>query len=29
MVEKKDIEKLIIQNKKSNLKNHWNDAFFL
>ncbi len=28
MVEKKDIEKLIIQNKKSNLKNHWNDAFF-
>ena len=28
MVEKKDIEKLIIQNKKSTLKNHWNDAFF-
>lgn len=28
MVEKKDIEKLIIQNKKSNLKNHWDDAFF-
>ena len=28
MVEKKDIEKLIVQNKKSNLKNHWNDAFF-
>lgn len=27
MVEKKDIEKLIVQNKKSNLKNHWNDAF--
>lgn len=27
MVEKKDVEKLIIQNKKSNLKNHWNDAF--
>jgi len=28
MVEKKDIEKLIIQNKKSTLKNHRNDAFF-
>jgi len=28
VVEKKDIEKLIIQNKKSTLKNHWNDAFF-
>ena len=28
MVEKKNIEKLIIQNKKSTLKNHWNDAFF-
>ncbi|TJY31304.1 hypothetical protein [Pontimicrobium aquaticum] len=28
MAEKKDIEKLIVQNKKSNLKNHWNDAFF-
>ncbi|MGO4913825.1 hypothetical protein [Leeuwenhoekiella sp. W20_SRS_FM14] len=28
MIEKKDIEKLIVQNKKSNLKNHWNDAFF-
>ena len=28
MVKRKDIEKLIIQNKKSNLKNHWNDAFF-
>mgnify|MGYP001233287104 CR=1 FL=1 len=28
MLEKKDIEKLIVQNKKSNLKNHWNDAFF-
>ena len=28
MVEKKDIEKLIVQNKKSTLKNHWNDAFF-
>lgn len=28
MVEKKDIEKLIIQNKKSTLKNHWNDTFF-
>ncbi|MCK8520416.1 hypothetical protein M0D21_02490 [Aquimarina sp. D1M17] len=28
MAGKKDIEKLIIQNKKSNLKNHWNDAFF-
>ncbi len=28
MVEKKDIEKLILQNKKSTLKNHWNDAFF-
>ncbi|MEH1008374.1 hypothetical protein VDP25_11560 [Winogradskyella sp. ECml5-4] len=28
MVEKKDIEKLIIQNKKSTLKNHWNDVFF-
>ena len=28
MVEKKDIEKIIIQNKKSTLKNHWNDAFF-
>ncbi|SFS96552.1 hypothetical protein SAMN04487906_2380 [Zhouia amylolytica] len=28
MVEKKEIEKLIIQNKKSNLKNHLNDAFF-
>ncbi|REE08226.1 hypothetical protein DFQ09_108102 [Winogradskyella pacifica] len=27
MVEKKDIEKLIIQNKKSTLKNHWNDVF--
>ncbi|QKX06190.1 hypothetical protein HN014_15150 [Aquimarina sp. TRL1] len=27
MVEKKDVEKLIIQNKKSNLKNHWKDAF--
>ncbi|REE07620.1 hypothetical protein DFQ09_1186 [Winogradskyella pacifica] len=27
MVEKKDIEKLIIQNKKSTLKNHWNDSF--
>ena len=24
----KDIEKLIIQHKKSNLKNHWNDSFF-
>ncbi|MFG6685140.1 hypothetical protein ACGK9U_01055 [Mariniflexile sp. HNIBRBA6329] len=28
MVDKKDIEKLIVQNKKSTLKNHWNDAFF-
>lgn len=28
MAEKKNIEKLIVQNKKSNLKNHWNDAFF-
>ena len=28
MVDKKNIEKLIIQNKKSTLKNHWNDAFF-
>lgn len=28
MVEKKDVEKLIIQNKKSTLKNHWNDVFF-
>ncbi|GAA0872180.1 hypothetical protein GCM10009117_13270 [Gangjinia marincola] len=28
MAEKKDIEKLIVHNKKSNLKNHWNDAFF-
>ncbi|MGY3795178.1 hypothetical protein [uncultured Aquimarina sp.] len=28
MVEKKDIEKLIVQNKKSNLKAHWNDSFF-
>ena|GEM_PF-1344144 len=28
MAKKKDIEKLIVQNKKSNLKNHWNDAFF-
>tara|TARA_B110000114_G_C14912287_1_gene325072 strand:- start:39 stop:737 length:699 start_codon:yes stop_codon:yes gene_type:complete len=28
VLEKKDIEKLIVQNKKSNLKNHWNDAFF-
>jgi len=28
VAEKKDIEKLIVQNKKSNLKNHWNDAFF-
>ena len=28
MTEKKDIEKLIVQNKKSNLKNHWNDSFF-
>jgi uncharacterized membrane protein (DUF106 family) len=28
MVEKKDIEKLIVQNKKSTLKNHWDDAFF-
>ncbi|WP_459209249.1 hypothetical protein [Aquimarina rhabdastrellae] len=28
MAEKKDIEKLIVQNKKSNLKNHWNDSFF-
>ncbi|NIK93649.1 hypothetical protein GZ212_15925 [Mangrovimonas sp. CR14] len=27
MVKKKDIEKLIVQNKKSNLTNHWNDAF--
>jgi len=27
VVKRKDIEKLIIQNKKSNLKNHWNDAF--
>jgi amino acid permease len=27
VAEKKDIEKLIVQNKKSNLKNHWNDAF--
>ena len=27
MVEKKDVEKLIVQNKKSNLKNHWNDSF--
>jgi hypothetical protein len=29
MVEKKDIEKSIIQNKKSSLKNHWNDAFLI
>jgi hypothetical protein len=28
MVEKKNLEKLIVQNKKSTLKNHWNDAFF-
>lgn len=28
MVQKKDVEKLIIQKKKSNLKNHWKDAFF-
>ncbi|WP_299261423.1 hypothetical protein [uncultured Aquimarina sp.] len=28
MADRKDIEKLIVQNKKSNLKNHWNDAFF-
>ncbi|MEY8868797.1 hypothetical protein AB9K24_04785 [Meridianimaribacter flavus] len=28
MAEKKNIEKLIVQNKKSNLKNHWNDVFF-
>jgi len=28
MVEKKDIEKLIIQSKTSNLKNHWKDSFF-
>ncbi len=28
MASKKDIETLIVQPKKSNLKNHWNDAFF-
>ena len=27
MIEKKNIETLIIQNKKSNLKNHWYDAY--
>jgi len=27
MLEKKDLEKLVIQNKKSSLKNHWNDSF--
>ncbi len=26
MVEKKDIEKLVVQKKKSNLKNHWKDS---
>ena len=28
VIERKDIEKLIVQHKKSNLKNHWNDSFF-
>ncbi|WP_026715171.1 hypothetical protein [Flavobacterium daejeonense] len=28
MINKSDIKKLIIENKKSNLKNHWKDAFF-
>lgn len=28
MVKKKDIEKLIIQNKESSLKNHWKDVYF-
>ncbi len=28
MAQKKDIQKLIIQHKKSTLKNHWNDVFF-
>lgn len=28
MVKKDDLKKLIIENKKSTLKNHWKDAFF-
>ena len=28
MINKNDIEKLIVQHKKSNLKSHWSDAFF-
>ena len=28
MIERNDIEKLIVEHKKSNLKNHWDDAFF-
>ena len=28
MINKSDIEKLIVQHKKSNLKNHWSDAYF-
>ena len=28
MVKKDDLQKLIIENKKSTLKNHWKDAFF-
>lgn len=28
MIEKKDIEKLIVQHKKSNINNHWTDSFF-
>lgn len=29
MIERNDIEKLIVQHKKSNLINHWKDALFL
>ncbi|KQC33207.1 hypothetical protein AAU57_07685 [Nonlabens sp. YIK11] len=28
MVQKSDVEKLIVQTKKSNLLNHWNDTLF-
>ena len=28
MVDKKEVEKLVVENKKSSLKNHWDDSFF-